>query len=91
MFEMTISQILGATLIASSFYLIGYITCYLDIKKNNVNKTTCKKCSIWSKTTRTKLRQASGPILLNVGNIRFLTTTFKEQLCFLESQNKSKN
>lgn len=33
MFEMTISQILGATLIASSFYLIGYITCYLDIKK----------------------------------------------------------
>nr|DAT21975.1 MAG TPA: hypothetical protein [Caudoviricetes sp.] len=33
MFEMTISQILGATLIASSFYLIGYITCYLDVKK----------------------------------------------------------
>lgn len=30
---MTISQILGATLIASSFYLIGYITCYLDVKK----------------------------------------------------------
>ena len=33
MFEMTINQILGATLIASSFYLIGYITCYLDVKK----------------------------------------------------------
>ena len=33
MFEMTISQILGATLIASSFYLTGYITCYLDVKK----------------------------------------------------------